>query len=108
MSSEKPKIQVKVDSYTRACLTAIAILLSVLIVGLWAEAPSISPDAIAGEVLFDSGAQRNEIVDVQKEANKKLGELIKLLKSGEVRVQLIEPAERVSGVKNHDIPKGKK
>ena len=104
MQNDRQKVQVRVDRYTRTCLTAIAILLTVLIAGLWAERARVADQADAGEVLFDSGAQREDMVIVQRKTNAKLDELIKVLRSGEVKVQLIEPTGPGSGAKNNALP----
>lgn len=78
---------VRVDNFTRFCLGAITVLLVVMALTLWVQTPS-APSAHAAEELFNTSAQRQEIVDTQKETNKRLDELIDLLKSGDVKVQV--------------------
>ena len=82
-------IKVRVDRYTRVCLTAIAVLMVVMILGLWADG-NWSSRAGAGDVLFDSSSQRNAQIEAQQQTNAKLDELIKLLKSGEAKVQMAD------------------
>jgi len=83
------KIEIRVDGYTRLCLTAIAVLLTVLVVGLWAEAPLASP-AQAGDTFGDTGARIAAQLEAAQKTNAKLDELIGLLTSGQVKVQLVK------------------
>jgi hypothetical protein len=82
-----------IDGYTRLCLTAIAVLLTVMVIGLWAHTPGPS-EATAAEMPrgFDAAGQRRSILEAQQETNKKLGELIELLRSGQAKVQVAAPA----------------
>jgi hypothetical protein len=82
--------KVHVDNYTRFCLTAIAGLLTVLILMLWVDGTPCAPSARAGELPYDSAASRQEIVDAAKETNHKLGDLIDLLKSGQAKIQMVD------------------
>lgn len=96
MSNDNRKMQVRVDWYTRFCLTAISALLTVMVIGLWAEAIP-SADARAAEPFLNASAQRKLMIDAQGGTNAKLDELIALLKSGQVRVQVVaEPTEKDS------------
>ena len=98
---------VRIDGYTRFCLSAIVVLLAVLIVGLWAEGPiSPIPDAVGASaaktppnVLPNAGAQRLAMIKAIGATNDKLDKIIVLLKSGEIRVGLVEEGEekKVSG-----------
>ncbi len=100
-------IRVNVDGYTRFCLTAIAVLLTVLIIGLWAEGVPGSAEARAEKapVFGDTGAQRQVLVDAQKATNAKLDELIALLKSGQVKVQVVQPGKAGPGGEGNAVPK---
>ena len=94
---------VRVDGYTRVCLTAIAVLLTVLVIGLWADLTGPVREARAESKFRDSKAQKaltegrwgtssapqQAIARAQQESNLKLDELIKLLKSGEIRVRVV-------------------
>jgi len=104
MERNEERVEVKVDGYTRVCLTAIAVLLTVLIVGLWATGLDLSADARAATPFGDSGEQRQEYITLQKETNSKLGELVSLLRSGEVKVQLVDKAKPNGG--NHAANEG--
>ena len=94
MNGAKQRSSVVVDSYTRCCLTAIAVLLAVLAVGLWAEAPVVptasaagsSTDAVGG--FGNPNAQRQAIIRELSETNRKLSEIADLLKSGKIKVVL--------------------
>ncbi len=105
---------VTVDGYTRFILTAIAVLLTVLAIGLYSE--TIDPirpvraavgyeDAAAKEA-FEQGrwgtssARGKKMVAVQHQTNVKIDELIRLFKTGEAKVQLRETAAGSSGGKN--------
>ena len=79
---------VQIDGYTRFCLTAITILLTLLIIGLWADAVRPVDQAGAGEAFLNSSAQRNTLIDASRQTNVKLDELMTLLKSGQVQVRI--------------------
>ena len=91
------KVQVRVDTYTRVCLTVITVLLTVLIAGLWAEGvptgelASARPPAgrDAKKPLWDSVSQREALVKEMQQVNRKLEELKALLKSGEAKVTVV-------------------
>ena len=94
---------VTVDGYTRFLLTVIAILLTVVAVGLWFETPNTVPTAMAkgtgaGEQL-NPGKQLDELVKNTAKFNTSLAELQKLLVGGTVKVQVVEKA-----VKDQPIP----
>ncbi len=95
--NEKQDVRIKVDGYTRFCLTVIAVLLTVLIVGLWADAVPSVGDAQGAKSFGDSGGQREEMTRLQKNTTEKLNELISLLKSGEVKVQVVRPGKNTRG-----------
>ena len=85
------KLTVKVDAYTRVCLTAVAALLTLLVIGLWSQAgPPMPPAQAAEQFGGDPAALRAAIVDAQKQTTAKLDELIGVLKSGEAKVQVID------------------
>jgi hypothetical protein len=90
---KQERIAVALDGPTRICLWAIAALLTVLAVGLWAEAP-VASNATAAEQPrgFDAASQRQAILEAQQETNRKLGELIDVLRSGQMKVQLAAEA----------------
>jgi hypothetical protein len=82
-------MQIKVDGYTRTCLTVLCVLLAVLIVGLWSEMPMAPALKAAEDVTFgNSAAQRKAVETAQDQIIGKMDELIKLLKSGDVKVQI--------------------
>ena len=89
----------RVDGYTRFCLTAIAVLLTVLIIGLWAEVIHPPGGAYAAEPFgVDAGAQRNAMIKAMGQTNTKLDELIGLLKTGRAKVQLVQaPVKKPRG-----------
>lgn len=104
-----PRPIVQLDGYSKACLGVIAVLLTVLIVGLWADLPgtgrAIAADPPAKEGFGDSASQRNALLEAQGKTNDKLDELIRLLKSGDAKVQLTESGAKPSG--GDDAPKPK-
>jgi hypothetical protein len=97
-------VQLQVDGYTRVCLTAITVLLTVLVIGLWAENIDCAKEAHAETGVFrdnqakkaihegrwGTSSARGKVAAAQKQTNVKLDELIKLLKSGEARVQVVQ------------------
>ena len=104
---------VTVDGYTKTCLTAIAALLAVLIVGLWAEMP-VTPerayaqrfaDSKAAEAVSEgrwgtSSAPQQAVVQTQQETNAKLDQLMDLLRSGQAKVQLVGEPKAAAGGPN--------
>ena len=110
----KRYMNVQVDGYTRLCLTAIAILLTVVIIGLWAETTGPLNKTATARKYADEDAQQalnqgrwgtssapqQEMVKAQKEANTKLDELIQLLKNGEVKVQIVNGPVKTPGGDN--------
>ena len=81
-------MKVKVDGYTRFLLTAITILLTFVVVGLWYETPSTVP-MVRGQIP-DSGAQLAQIIKQVEDINRSLSTLPGLLTSGKVKVQVVE------------------
>ena len=105
---------VRIDGYTRFCLSAIVVLLAVLIIGLWAEGPiSPVPDAAGADVsktpsgiLPNAGAQRLAMIKAIGATNDKLDKIINLLKSGNIRVCLVEADKEKKVPGNvHKLPK---
>ncbi|MFP4356468.1 MAG: hypothetical protein ACLFUJ_15245 [Phycisphaerae bacterium] len=99
MQNNSRTVRVRVDNFTRCMLAILAALLVVLIAGLWVYAV---PDAPAAEAQFKTNteggtsfanaiAQRKALIDAQNETNKKLTELIAVLKSGQVEVKVSSP-----------------
>jgi hypothetical protein len=93
------KQTVVVDGYTRFCLTAIMVLMTVLIIGLWAEGPDLAGRAEAGPrrpaeatgtkvpmVTETARAQRDKIILACQQTNQRLDRLIRLLESGKLEV----------------------
>ena len=89
----KGQTQIVVDGYTRFCLTAIVVLLTVLIVGLWTEGPSLTDEASAARkkepipmVKTIEKAQRDKTAEVVGVTNQKLDKIIQLMESGKLTV----------------------
>ncbi|MHC4294013.1 MAG: hypothetical protein ACYSTL_00340 [Planctomycetota bacterium] len=103
---------VTVDGYTRFILTVIAVLLTVMAIGLWSDAIDPVPAARAEKFQDPKAAEAfkqgrwgtssaaGKLAAVQSETNVKLDELIRVLKSGEAKVQIIGGAAEASGGKN--------
>ena len=96
---KRREMRVKVDAYTRVCLGAIAVLLAVLVIGLWAEG-TWSSRAAAADGIMDAGSQRMAMIKVLDEQNTKLGELITLLKNGQAKVQVVDAEGKPVGGAN--------
>ena len=101
MNEKQGRIQIRVDAYTRVCLTVIACLLTVLIIGLWADrGPSARDAHAADKPIAYVGAQRQamiraaEGIEQNTEAMKKL---TRLFETGEAKVQVMEPAGQKGG-----------
>ena len=89
MGKERETLKVRVDGYTRVCLTAIAVLLTVLIVGLWADYTPQASQA-QGKPFLDNSttAELKAVVRAQDRTTAKITELITLLRSGQVKVKV--------------------
>lgn len=81
----------RLDAYSRACLTAVAVLLTLLVIGLWADAVPGPAPAVAAEPFLNTAKQRDQFVEQQKQMNAKLAELVSLLRSGRAKVQIAHP-----------------
>ncbi len=93
---------IRIDTYTRVCLTLIAFLLTVIAIGLWAETPNVSGQASAQQgKIYGPTKQRADMINQQKAANSKLDELISLFREGKAKVQVSEAeadqAEKLGG-----------
>jgi hypothetical protein len=105
MKTQTRSKTVLVDGYTRFCLTAIVVLLTMLIVGFWADGVPMARDAGAAEPMRyqpQSAIDTSEMTKVQGQTNEKLDKLIQLLESGTAKVQIVQAAEAGSGGKTSD------
>jgi hypothetical protein len=89
--------RVHVDNYTRFCLTVIAALLTVLILMLWVDGTPCAPMARADDSASATGRMTGlaehfaDLLAATKETNQKLTDLNDLLKSGQAKIQVIDP-----------------
>jgi len=90
---EKQNIEIRVDAYTRVCLTAIAVLLTVLVVGLWSQEAPLVSSARADPAFGDMGGKIAAQLEAANKTNAKLDDLLKLLTSGQVKVQVVKDKE---------------
>jgi len=108
-------MDLQVDGYTRFCLTAITVLLTLLVIGLWAEDIDWAEQARAGtfrdeqakkavhEGRWGTSSASGKVAAVQQRTNVKLDQLIRLLKSGEARVQIVQSTAIGAGGSNNAI-----
>jgi len=94
MSEQQKGMQVRVDAYTRVCLTVIAALLTVMIVGLWAEQAPLAGEVRAKDGIPNAGAQRQVMIKALQANTAKLEELVGLFESGKAKVQVAEAKEK--------------
>lgn len=83
----------RADGYVRFCLTAIVVLLAGAVLLLAAGQDALLPAATAApagedQLFGNSSAWRDSMLKATEKTNSKLDELITLLKSGEVKVQV--------------------
>jgi len=91
-------VGIRVDGYTKFCLTAITVLLTVLIVALWAERVPAGRTAQGRVPSLDSSGQRATMIKELQKGNAKLEELISLLRSGQVKVRVsVDDKEALGG-----------
>jgi len=81
--------RVRVDTYTRVCLTAIAVLLTLMVVGLWADLAPMDGELGAAEKFLDTSAQRKVALEQAKQTNAKLDQLISMFSSGQAKVRVV-------------------
>jgi len=107
-------VRVRVDGYTKLCLTAITALLTILIVGLWAERVPGTPAAQGKgkDLMGDAGGQRaamiKELQNISQglqKSNGTLEEMLAVLKSGRLKVQAISAEGKVPGGGHAETPK---
>ena len=96
-ATERPTVVV--DGYTRLCLTVIAVLLTVLIIGLWGAGPIKPSHGLAAPPrpaerdatgIGNPAEQRMAMVRAIGQTNDKLDEIIRLLKDGKIKVVVAE------------------
>ena len=90
METSQKKTVIRVDNYTRVCLTVIAGLLTVLIIGLWADTSPRAEQAGAAEKFLDTSAQRQEIVKAVEKTNARMDQLLGLFRSGQAKVTRVQ------------------
>ena len=79
-----------IDRYTKAVLTVIAVMLTLVAMGLWTdERPSVVSRAYAG--IPDSGQQLQQIVDSVDAIQARMDSLSAVLVSGKIKVEVVEP-----------------
>ena len=104
MNETDRNVRVRVDGYTRVVLTVIAVLLTVLIAGLWADGVPSARDAMGmGSGIPDAGSQREKMIKALERNTAQLDQLIRLFESGTAKVQVVAEA----GAKRETKPKKK-
>ena len=81
MDRHNENVRIRVDNYTRLCLTAIAALLTLTVIGLWSDHGPAGPSAEArtvkaqdtiagtGKAHSDTVSSRTVLVQAQQETN---------------------------------------
>lgn len=100
MRKEQQDVRIRVDGYTRVCLTVIAVVLTLVAIGLWSDVGPIgrraqartvhARDTIAGKGGTKHGqvSARTALLEEQKRTTAKVQELVTLLRSGQVKVKV--------------------
>jgi hypothetical protein len=82
-----------IDRYTKMMLTVIAVMLTLVAMGLWIEkSPSVVTEAYAG--IPDSGQQLDELITSVNNIQGSLDSMAALLVSGKVKVKVVAPKEK--------------
>jgi len=112
---DKNYTHVQVDWYTRLCLTAIAVLLTLLVIGLWSESFSLTDQAAAKDAKYrddkakaalyegrwGTSSAPGKLAAVQKDTNQRLEELVTLFKTGKAKVFVVnQPTQPPPEAKN--------
>ena len=87
---------------SRKVWLVLAAVAAVGLLGLLAQSPSAGNTAWAETQSDLFGTQRSEILAAARETNAKLDQLIDLLKSGQVKIQVVEDTRKKSG--ENDVP----
>ena len=110
MERRRETVRMQVDAYTRLCLTAIAVLLTLTVIGLWSDRGPGTPAAQArtyspndkdapDRAKEDTPAEKTRATEVSPfvgvreeivKTNEKLQEVLTILRSGEVKVQVVK------------------
>ena len=99
---DKRQANVRTDLYTRTCLTAITVLLTLLVVGLFSDTIDPVGRAEAGPTKYTPTGQKaisggrwgtssaaEKTAAQQTQTNAKLDQLISLLKTGNAKVRIV-------------------
>ena len=82
-----------IDRYTKMVLTVIAVMLTLVAIGMWHEqTPSVVTPVYAG--IPDSGQQLQQLITSVEKIQGSMDEVVALLISGKVKVQVVEPKEK--------------
>ena len=88
----------------------IILAVTVIVIGLWAETPRIAvdaaargPSAKAPKTFLDSSAQRKAQIEELHKTNRKLTELVSILRNGQAKVQIVAAPQ--APAKNAEVPK---
>ena len=94
-----PNSTITLDRYTRGVLTALAGLLTVLIVELWVGMPGSAPTAQAQ--IPDTGLQRQNLVQETQKTNELLQKIYDQLKTGTIKVKTETADKRIGKKDDH-------
>ncbi len=107
MYKDKKTLHLRLDTYTRVCLTATVILLTVLIIALWANHVPLVGEAQAkagGPFLATSTQmQLMQLVKAQDKTTAKVDAILRFLESGQMKVQLVEKKDKGKGVQHAPV-----
>ncbi len=92
----------KVSKVSHLAMIAATVLAAAVILGQLTNVHIQAKDSSKKEFVLDSSGQRNAIIEAQKKTNAKLDEIISLLKSGQVKVQVVEKKSTAAGGSGND------
>ncbi|MCD6304487.1 MAG: hypothetical protein J7M21_05950 [Planctomycetes bacterium] len=107
MKERFESVRIRVDGYTRACLGIIAVLLTVLILALWADGVDVARAARAAGGIPDSGQQRQMILAELKKNTAAVEKLARLFETGAAKVQVSAGGGKQAGKNRVPIIPGK-
>jgi hypothetical protein len=76
------------DRFTRGVLVALTVLLTIIVIELWAGRPTMTPEARAQ--VPDSGAQRNQMIEETRRTNQLLEQILDHLRTKPVKVKTVD------------------
>ena len=97
MRHRKRNVRLVVDGYTRVCLTAVTVLLTVLVIGLWAERGEPCSADQGAKPFMQAAVDRKATAKAIEASTAKMDELVGLFRNGQAKVQVLDAKGAAAG-----------